>query len=259
MLKPEILTASIENNLQENGGLSKDLTLILTSVLGLELGLSKNPDTALSSAFDTINVASLPEETKADLLVHVGGLFGLMTDPDSALTLDEQIRKKYLPSIFGPHKYQQMSQEIGQVLHAAQVIPKGYFGELTGIEEGPSDNLNVLNQETLETELPTFSSLSPAVRGKVLERLVGLKLIVDGKDGYEFPKRKKSQKYLLSGALELVEGWQQVKERLVDGSDIKTLGDYTKTLKEHNEKRAISKLVFEDWQRGLLDCPNQRS
>ena len=213
----------------------------------------RQADTTLRKVADDIIAETLDPNDKADLMVHAGAIISSMADDEAKETLDKEIRKKYLPAILGPHQYRDMSQEIGKVLRIAQKVPSGYFGELSDFDEDPA--YEVLNPETLEEELPTLASVSPAVRDAVIKRLVDLKLINKSEVSYKFPDKKKNQKYLLSGSLELTEGWQQAKSSMVDGSDIKTLDDYVETLKEHNEKRAISELTIETNKEGFSIAP----
>lgn len=244
---------AVERNTAEEQRVVEKLDSIYNKHFRPKDGVLNDPDTALGAAFAVIDTSLLSDETKADFLVHTGGLFGTMASEVAAQTIDDHIKKRFLPSLLGPQRYQRMSQEIGQVLSIAQSIPKGFLGERSDLEEDP--DYDVLDLETMEAELPILSSLSPQVREKVLERLVALKLITDTGTDYALPSKKKAQKYLLSGALEITEGWQQAKRRLSDGSSIETLDDYVDTLKDHNEKRAIPELVFETNREGFSVAP----
>lgn len=213
------------------------------------------PDFTLEYAVALLNETALPVSEKADVLVHIGGVIGASLDDDMALSVDSDVRRKHLPTLLGPRTYQRMSQEVGRVLRVAHTIPVGYFGELSDVEETPDHDL--LDDQTMAVELPVLAMFTPAVRALVMERFVDLKLIQLSKaaDNYEFPDKKKAQKYLLSGALELTEGWQHAKQRLVDGSDIRRLSDYVDTLREHNQARAVSELTFETGKPGFAVAP----
>lgn len=251
---PEVFSGrESQKEYKEEVRIVKKIDSIYNKHFKLKSGQIDHPEIAIDSTYDLVSGAAIGDETKADLLVHTGDLFGLMSDDDSAQLLDEKIQKEYLPAILGPHRYQLMSQEVGHVLRVHREVPAGFFGESNGI--GEEDDTTALDVDTLTSKLPTLSSLSPAVRTKVLERLAGLRLITETQTGYAFPEKKKAQKYLLSGQLELTEGWAQAKRRFVDGSNIQTLEDYESTLEEHDRKRAIPEIILETDKDGFAIAP----
>lgn len=205
-----------------------------------DLPVTAKPEKTLSKAADLVVGTLLDDTEKVDSILHISSVItSLIDDEDTQKALDAEVRRVYLPAILGPKKYRAMSQEIGRALRLAQEVPKDYLEEQLDVEAG----------------LPTLMTLSPAAREAVLARLSDLKLIEETADSYKYPTKKKAQKYLLSGDLELSEGWHQAKARMVDGSDIQTLDDYVDTLKEHDKKRAISELVFETNKDGFAIAP----
>lgn len=200
----------------------------------------EKPELILGKAADLVVSTLLEDTEKVDSLLHIGGVIASLTDDEKTRdALDVEIRRIYLPAILGPKKYRAMSQEIGRAIRLAREIPKDYLSEL----------------DTIEAQFPTLATLSPSAREAVLARLSDLKLIEETEDSYKYPTKKKAQKYLLSGDLELSEGWHQAKARMVDGSDIQNLDDYIDALKEHDKKRAISELVFETNKEGFAVAP----
>lgn len=212
------------------------------------------PQAVLAIAAQDIAESPLTNNEKAEYMMHVGAMVsGVLEDEEASAAIDKEVRRLYLPEILGAQSYRDMSREIGKVLRTEKSVPVGYFGELSEVEDEAEHA--TLDEETLEAQLPTLAGLSPSVRGAVLDRLVDSNLINGANGGYDFPTRTKQQKYLLSGALELTDGWQRAKLHMVDGSSVKSLDDAEEVLRKHNEKRAISEVVFTIDKPGFAVAP----
>lgn len=221
-------------------------------------------ESAMQDAYELIAASSLPKTEKADFLLN------FKTEATSLCTndlwediLDTRLKKQYLPMMLGPEVYQEMSQEVGRLLRAESSVPKGYFGEFreTDSEHETNDDeleeleAHVHRDNLVQAGLPTLASFSPEVRTFVIDRLVDSKLIIAPTHSYEYPAKKTAQKYLLSGALELAEGWRRAKARASGDNEIHSLDDAEEALDHHNKERAISEVHLETGKPGFTVAP----
>ncbi|MFZ2545251.1 MAG: hypothetical protein WAW80_04705 [Candidatus Saccharimonadales bacterium] len=222
-----------------------------------EDGHISNPKDAIKEVFDILTTASVNPQEKANFLLNIKNIINNHTvDEASKTALDEIANKQYLPELIDSLAYRDMSREIGRLLRDREdkSVPKGYFGEIDETKIVENNEAPVPSEilEWSDENLPTFSSVSPLVRSAIIERLVDAKLIDKTKTHYKFPKKVRSQKYLLSGSLELADGWRIATERK---SEIRTRKDANEAIERHDKKRAISEVIIETNKPGFSVVP----